>query len=437
MSDGRCHWSSSCSTTSRRASVSIAWEMTYSSATSAKPPVSNSATLARGGFTIRNDHNLHVLGQTDDALHQIPRQQRNPHPLARLSEKDLSDLIPAREVDQGGSHIRAFQNARLNVQIPGEVQVPLELFAVCGRQFAQVTGRLHGDGEALGAQEIAHAFGAANQHRRLRIGRRQDQNFVVLTRSNVAPMLHFMRRLAKRELSQSHQRLLPKEILQREFGFLFPVHHTTPQTMQKGARRDVRHHHFVRLLHHPVRDGLANLDSRDVQDLVVQALQMLDVHRGQDVDACVEQNINELTTLRSLRAYVGVRKFIHQADLRMPGENRVRVHLLENRPTIIDPLPRNRFQAFRLGNGVLARVRLEVADYYVHAALFELLAFLQHLVRLADARRVAHEDFELAAGHHCGKTRMSMPRERRINTSTGLPNSLDATPDRWLWPIKI
>ena len=53
-------------------------------------------------------------------------------------------------------------------------------------------------------------------------------------------------------------------------------------------RREVYQDYLVGLLNHPIRDRFPHLDSRDFQDLVMEAFQMLNVHRGQHIDAGLE-----------------------------------------------------------------------------------------------------------------------------------------------------
>ena len=287
--------------------------------------------------------------------------------------------------------------------------MPLDRLPSLLRQAAQIAGGLDGDGEAFRAQKVAHAFGAPDEHRGLGIGRDQDQNLVVLCgrRGSVRggarlvvrhPMLDFMRGLPKRKLPQRDQSLFAKEVLQSALGLLALVHHASLEPIQQGARREVHHHHFIRLLHHPVRDRLADPNAADLPDLIVQAFQMLDVHGGQNVDTGGQQHLHVLPALGALGAgNIGVRKLIHDADLRMPRQDGLRIHLLKERAAILDLLPGNDLQAFGFRDRLLAAVRLEIADHDVDAGSLQLLSLFQHLVGLADAGGIAHEDLQFPA----------------------------------------
>ncbi len=84
----------------------------------------------------------------------------------------------------------------------------------------------------------------------------------------------------------------------------FSRSYTTPRSRRwnERSRRQIHHHDFIRLLHHPVRNRLAHADAADLPDLVVQALQVLDVHRRQNIDAGLEQHLHVFPSLGALRA---------------------------------------------------------------------------------------------------------------------------------------
>src|SRR5215475_13542034 len=84
---------------------------------------------------------------------------------------------------------------------------------------------------------------------------------------------------------------------------------------------------------------------------------------------------------------------------------------------------------------------LEIADHDVDATPLELVRLGQHLVRLADAGRVAEKDLQMAPGPrrlvHCGNTRTSIPSASRIKRSSGVPPRRERQFRRRLWPTKI
>ena len=75
------------------------------------------------------------------------------------------------------------------------------------------------------------------------------------------------------------------------------------------------------------------------------ALQVLHVHRGDHVDVVVEQLEDVFVALVMLAAVdVGMRQFIHQRHLRMPRQDGIHVHLLEEGALVVELLARHGFQ---------------------------------------------------------------------------------------------
>ena len=135
-----------------------------------------------------------------------------------------------------------------------------------------------------------------------------------------------------------------------------------------------------------------------MEDLVVEAFQMLDVHIGHHIDARIQQDLHVLPSLGAFRTrHIGVRQFIHDADRGPPHLDRGSIHLLQRHAPIIDGLRRDHFQSFGFCDGVLPFVRLEVADNNVLPLSFEMLRFLQHAIGLAHARRVAEQQLQLTS----------------------------------------
>jgi hypothetical protein len=58
--------------------------------------------------SVRNDDNLHVLGQANDSLHGITRQGGKGGPSSGSCDKDLSDLITTCEINYSGSNVLTF-----------------------------------------------------------------------------------------------------------------------------------------------------------------------------------------------------------------------------------------------------------------------------------------------------------------------------------------
>ena len=208
-----------------------------------------------------------------------------------------------------------------------------------------------------------------------------------------------MRRLSQGQFPQRRKVLLGEEILNGLLRFLRRINHAAFQTMQQRARCHVHHDHFIGFLHHPVGHGLAHADAGHMPHLVVQALDMLHVQAGEDVDSRVQNQHHILPSLGAFRArHVGMRELVDCGHLRLAHEHGVGIHLFEYRAAVLNNLARNELQAFRLRDGLFAPVRFEIRDHNI-AAVFaaEPVRFGQHLICFADAGRVAEEYFELAA----------------------------------------
>ena len=134
----------------------------------------------------------------------------------------------------------------------------------------------------------------------------------------------------QRQLAQRGEVALPEVVAQRgvdPFGRVdVPVRHPPAQRL----RGHVDQFDLFGGPDHLVRHGLGLLDAGDRGDHVVEGFQVLDVHRGDHVDAGVQQLFDVLPPLVVRGAGgVGVRQFVDQRDLRVPGQHGVGVHLGE------------------------------------------------------------------------------------------------------------
>ena len=202
---------------------------------------------------------------------------------------------------------------------------------------------------------------------------------------------------AQRELAQRGEVLRREEVLQRALRLVRHVDLAFAQALDEIVRGDVDELDGVGAVEHRIRHGLAHPDAGDLGDDVVQALDVLDVHRGVDVDA-VGQDFFDVEIALGMPAAgrVGVGELVDQHDFRMPRDHRIEVHLLDGVAAIAHRLAGDDRQALEQRLGFLAAVGLDHADHDV-GAVFALGARLQkHLVGLADAGRGADEDAQLA-----------------------------------------
>ena len=142
-----------------------------------------------------------------------------------------------------------------------------------------------------------------------------------------------------------------------------------PEPLLERLRRQVDEHDLVGLVEDPVGERLADADARELEDLVVEALEVLDVDGRGDVDPGVEDLVDVLVALAVPRlGQVRVRELVDERELRARGGSRRR------RPS---PAARRRRRVLRRC-GTASRpvgerrrlgpvVRLEVADHDVDA----------------------------------------------------------------------
>src|SRR5262249_3795466 len=136
----------------------------------------------------------------------------------------------------------------------------------------------------------------------------------------------------------------------------------------------------------------------DAADDVVEALEVLDVERGVDVDAGVEQLLDVVPALGVARAFdVAVRELVDDDDGGAALESRVEVEFPERGAAVIDLALRQYLEPVEERGGVGASVGLDRADDDVNALGALLARREQHPVGLADSCGRPAEDLEAPA----------------------------------------
>src|SRR5262245_2352027 len=136
---------------------------------------------------------------------------------------------------------------------------------------------------------------------------------------------------------------------------------------------------------------------RYLRDDIVETFDMLDVHRGVDVDPGIQQLLNVLVAFGVTAAGdVGVSKLVDQQQLWPALEGGIEIELAQDAVDVDDRLAWQNLQALQQSLRLLSPVRLGHADDNVYSLLHLGARRLQHLVGLADTGRGANEDFEPA-----------------------------------------
>ena len=129
------------------------------------------------------------------------------------------------------------------------------------------------------------------------------------------------------------------------------------QALQQVLGGDIHQADLHRVVEEAVGNGLPDDHPGDLGYHVVQALEVLNVDRGVDVDAAAEEFLHVLPALLVARTRgVGVGELVHEGNLWPAGEHRVQVHLGELDPHILDARLRQDFQPLQEGVGLGAAV---------------------------------------------------------------------------------
>jgi hypothetical protein len=167
---------------------------------------------------------------------------------------------------------------------------------------------------------------------------------------------------------------------------------------------------------HLVGDGLALAHPGYRLDDVAERLQVLDVDRGDDVDACLEQCLDVLPALGVPGAGdVGVRKLVDEGDGGVALQDRLDVHLGEGGAAVLDRAAGHLFEAVQHHLRARPAVVLDEGDDAVGTALHPAVGLGEHRVRLADARcrpEVDPESSARPASHGSSVFRKQLPFER-------------------------
>src|SRR5262245_43868393 len=136
---------------------------------------------------------------------------------------------------------------------------------------------------------------------------------------------------------------------------------------------------------------------RDLRDHVVEALDVLDVDGGVNVDSVSEQLFDvEVTLGMAAAGHVGMRELVDQHDLWVASDDGVEIHLLERLSPVFEPPAGNDLEPFEQSLRFHAPVGFDNADDDIVTVALAGAGLLQHFVGLADAGRGTDEDLEPA-----------------------------------------
>src|SRR5260221_13039650 len=166
----------------------------------------------------------------------------------------------------------------------------------------------------------------------------------------------------------------------------------------RALRRGTDQLDLVTLATDPGRHAFAHPGRRHVPDLVGDALEVLDVDGGDDVESGGEDIHDILPALVEPAGSRNVRvgELVDESDLWPSAEHGVEVHLLQAASPVVHHLPGDDLEAVDQLLGEPPPVALDEPDDHVGAPPPAALALIEHRVGLADARGRAQVDAEMA-----------------------------------------
>src|SRR5262249_58387666 len=147
---------------------------------------------------------------------------------------------------------------------------------------------------------------------------------------------------------------------------------------------------------------LAHRHAGHLLDPIGDALQVLDVDRGDHVDARAEDVHDVLPALlvRAGSRHVRVRQLVDEGDLGLSPQHRVKVHLPEAASPVLDGLAWHDLKALDQLLGAPPSMALDEADRHVGTPLLPAATFAEHGIGLAYPRGRTQVDTEVAGLFH-------------------------------------
>ena len=353
------------------------------------------------------DHvDVDLAAALDERVHDRAHGDALPEGPLRLAHHDLAHVAGPRKGEDLVAHPRPGQGVRLRPELLGQPHGLGDSIArVLGE--AGLGGRLHVGDDPLRPEPFRHALGRPYQANGGRARPDADQQplahrprLVDRVVAHVVAHLrvHVLRGHPQGQLAQRDQVALAEEVLAGLARLVRDVDLAVPEAVEQVVGGQVDQLHLVGVLEDGVRHRLAHDDAGDLGHHVVQALDVLHVHRGVDVDARVEQLEHVLPALGVARAgRVGVGQLVDQHQGGPARQRRVEIELLERGTAVLDRPARQDLQVSEERFGLRAPVGLDPADDHVDALGPLLARGLEHRVGLADAGGGPEENLELAA----------------------------------------
>ena len=330
-----------------------------------------------------------------------PCAQPLPLRLSQDESGDVSFLGPCQDLVRDA---RAAQGDRLATKLLGEAESADHGLS---RGLADLAGHFHEHGGPGRLQPLRHAARGANEPQCGWIGTDAHRQAVARgpgVTDALAPHVpaHLgidpVRGLPQGQLAQGNEIALAEEPFERPARLVGQVHPALPQALQQDVGGDIDQLDFVGPLEHGIGQRLAHGDAGDLRHHIIEALDVLHVERGVDIDAGIEQFEHVLPALAVPAAGgVGMGQLIHENEPRLPRQRGVEVELLQYAALVVDCTTRKDGEALGQARGLAPAMGLDHADHDVHPLGLTRARGLEHGVGFSHARGRAKEQFQPAA----------------------------------------
>ena len=339
-------------------------------------------------------------------LGQGPAQQAREKARARTAQNDLREVLAARETQQLPREIAGGESLRRGAKTLGQAQRVVDALhardirLLLAGPFDENRGpfRVEAGREARGGAHdaIGGKIRADADQQSFGGGPRAFDRVLAEIIDHL--IVDALGGSAQGEFAQRREIAGREKILRRELGRLGNIDLSLAEALEEFVRRDVDENDIGGLGQHAVGHGLAHAHAGDARDHIGETLEMLDVERGPDVDAGLEQFLDILPPLRVAAVRrVGVGEFVDDDQLGLARQRRVYVEFLDDLAAIIDFSTRKNLQVLGERLRLLASMGFDETDEDIDAIGAARAGALQHRIGLADAGRRAEKNAQPAA----------------------------------------
>ena len=290
---------------------------------------------------------------------------------------------------------------------------PQDLDAPVAGRFAepQHRRRLHRHDRPLRIEGVGEPLADAHQTLCLVVGGNRNEKAIAReqrTRRRIATRvlarggIDAIGRAAQRKFAQRNQVWLAEEAIERGARLLGQVHLARLQAFQQIVGREVDQLDLGGFVEHLVRHRLLLTDPGDPGDDIVQAFDVLDVHRRPDIESGLEHLFDVLPALRVPRGRHPVHRIrmcelVDQRDACPASQRGVEIELLAHDAAVINGQRRQPLEPLDQTLGLDTAVRFDIADDDVRPARLGSAGGLEHRVRLANPGGRSEEQMQSAA----------------------------------------